>query len=43
MAMDMKKESDVKDYIENLGIEYRFGCYSENKPEGKWKKINNLT
>lgn len=35
MAMDFKNESDVKDYIERLGIEYRFGCYSEKKPEGE--------
>ncbi|XP_030379149.1 cytochrome c oxidase assembly factor 7 homolog [Scaptodrosophila lebanonensis] len=33
MAYDLKKESDVKEYIEKLGIEYRFGCYSEKKPE----------
>lgn len=33
MAYDLKSESEVKDYITNLGIEYRFGCYSEKKPE----------
>ncbi|XP_041971548.1 cytochrome c oxidase assembly factor 7 homolog [Aricia agestis] len=33
MAYDLKKEEDVKDYLENLGIEYRFGCYKEKKPE----------
>uniref|UniRef100_A0A1A9ZGM6 Cytochrome c oxidase assembly factor 7 homolog n=1 Tax=Glossina pallidipes TaxID=7398 RepID=A0A1A9ZGM6_GLOPL len=33
MAYDLKKESDVKEYIEKLGVEYRFGCYSEKKPE----------
>ncbi|XP_055596652.1 cytochrome c oxidase assembly factor 7 homolog [Uranotaenia lowii] len=33
MAFDLKNESDVKDYLEKLGIEYRFGCYSEKKPE----------
>lgn len=33
MAFDLKKEEEVKDYIENLGIEYRFGCYKEKKPE----------
>ncbi|XP_017781401.1 PREDICTED: cytochrome c oxidase assembly factor 7 homolog [Nicrophorus vespilloides] len=30
---DFKSESEVKDFINNLGIEYRFGCYSEKKPE----------
>lgn len=33
MAYDLKQEEDVKDYIENLGIEYRFGCYKEQKPQ----------
>ncbi|XP_055629246.1 cytochrome c oxidase assembly factor 7 homolog [Toxorhynchites rutilus septentrionalis] len=33
MSYDLKSETDVKDYLENLGIEYRFGCYSEKKPE----------
>ncbi|KAG5674093.1 hypothetical protein PVAND_004079 [Polypedilum vanderplanki] len=33
MAFDLKNEADVKEYIEKLGIEYRFGCYSEKKPE----------
>lgn len=35
MAFDLQSESDVKEYIEKLGIEYRFGCYSEKKPEGE--------
>lgn len=35
MSFDLQKEEDVKEYIEKLGIEYRFGCYSEKKPEGK--------
>lgn len=35
MAVDFHSESDVKDYLEKLGIEYRFGCYSEKRPEGK--------
>lgn len=29
MSYDFKKEEDVKEYIKNLGIEYRFGCFSE--------------
>ncbi|KAJ9581641.1 hypothetical protein L9F63_023182 [Diploptera punctata] len=33
MAFDLKDESQVKEYIDNLGIEYRFGCYKEKKPE----------
>ncbi|CAH4029798.1 unnamed protein product [Pieris brassicae] len=30
---DLKKEEEVKEFVENLGIEYRFGCYKEKKPE----------
>ncbi|CAK1589693.1 unnamed protein product [Parnassius mnemosyne] len=33
MAYNLQKEEDVKQYVENLGIEYRFGCYHEKKPE----------
>jgi cytochrome c oxidase assembly factor 7 len=33
MAFDLKDESQVKEFIDNLGIEYRFGCYKEKKPE----------
>lgn len=35
MAFDFKKEEDVKDYIDNLGIEYRFSCYQEKNAEGE--------
>lgn len=35
-AFDLQQESDVKEYLEKLGIEYRFGCYSEKKAEGKF-------
>lgn len=34
MSLDLQSETEVKEYIEKLGIEYRFGCYSEKKPEG---------
>jgi hypothetical protein len=40
MSYDFKKEEDVKEYIKNLGIEYRFGCFSENDPQSKcWESI----
>lgn len=39
MSYDLKSEAEVKEYITNLGIEYRFGCYSEKKPEGKCNLI----
>lgn len=34
MAWNFAKEDDVKEYIENLGIEYRFSCYHEKSAEG---------
>ncbi|XP_059483378.1 cytochrome c oxidase assembly factor 7 homolog [Neocloeon triangulifer] len=33
MAYDLKKEEEVKEFITKLGIEYRFGCYSEKKAD----------
>lgn len=34
MAWNLKDEKDAEKYIENLGTEYRFGCFHEKKPEG---------
>jgi len=28
-GVDLKDEDEVKDYLERLGVEYRFGCYYE--------------
>lgn len=36
MAYDLKNETEVKEYIDKLGVEYRFGCFSEKKPDGEW-------
>lgn len=36
MAFDFKKEEDVRLYLDNLGVEYRFGCLSEKNPESKY-------
>ena len=33
--VDLTKEEEMKQYLDNLGTEYRFGCYSEKDPEGK--------
>lgn len=43
MAFDLKDENEVKDYIEKLGVEYRFGCYSEKNPEGKLQSLDYST
>lgn len=40
---NLKSEEEVKEYLKNLGTEYRFGCYSEKKPEGEsYPKFHNL-
>lgn len=31
---DFTNEEEVKTYLKNIGIEYRFRCYKENNPEG---------
>jgi len=31
-GVDLKEEGEVKEYVENLGMEYRFGCYHEKNP-----------
>jgi hypothetical protein len=33
-GVDLKNEEEVREYLENLGIEYRFGCYHEKNPKG---------
>lgn len=33
MNVNFKDESEVKEYLKNIGIEYRYGCYSEKNPE----------
>ena len=36
IIMDMLKEKEeVIDFLKNLGIEYRFSCFSEKNNEGK--------
>jgi len=32
-GVDLKDSDDTRDYIDNLGIEYRFGCYHEKDPK----------
>lgn len=33
MSVNFEDENEVKQYLDNIGIEYRFGCYSEKKPD----------
>ena len=37
--VDLKSEEDVKEYLERLGIEYRFGCYYEKDGKGNFQLI----
>ncbi|CAB1452740.1 unnamed protein product [Pleuronectes platessa] len=32
--VDFKDEKEVKEFLDNLGVEYSFQCYKENDPEG---------
>ena len=32
-GVDLTDEDQVQDYLDNLGIEYRFGCYEEKSPK----------
>ncbi|KAK7501403.1 hypothetical protein BaRGS_00007207 [Batillaria attramentaria] len=34
MMYDLKDEEQAKEYLKNVGIEYRFQCYQEKNPEG---------
>lgn len=33
-AFDLKDENEAKDYLDTLGVEYRFQCYHEKRPDG---------
>ncbi|XP_018020590.1 cytochrome c oxidase assembly factor 7 homolog [Hyalella azteca] len=33
MDYDFQKEEDVKEFLEKLGVEYRFSCFSEKRPD----------
>ena len=35
-AYDFNKEEEVKEFLDNLGIEYRFNCFNEKIPESKY-------
>lgn len=39
MSVNFQDEAEVKQYLNNIGIEYRFGCYSEKKPDGVYMTI----
>lgn len=32
---DFQNEVEVKEFLDQIGTEYRFGCYSEKNPEGE--------
>ena len=32
-GVDYTRQEEVDEYLKNLGIEYRFGCYSEKNPK----------
>ncbi|XP_073449603.1 cytochrome c oxidase assembly factor 7 [Aquarana catesbeiana] len=32
--VDFKNEEEVKEYLDNLGVEYHYACYKEKQPDG---------
>lgn len=38
--VDLTDQAQVDEYLENLGIEYRFGCYHEKNPKGVKNESN---
>lgn len=40
MSVNFQNEAEVKEYLNTIGIEYRFGCYSEKKPDGVYFCLN---
>lgn len=37
--INFENESEVKEFLDNLGVEYSFQCYREKDPEGKWNSV----
>lgn len=33
--VDFKNEEEVKEYLDNLGVEYHYACYKEKQPDGE--------
>lgn len=33
--INFEDENEVKQFLDNLGVEYSFQCYKEKDPEGK--------
>lgn len=33
--INFEDEKEVKEFLDNLGVEYSFQCYKEKDPEGK--------
>lgn len=33
--INFEDENEVKEFLDNLGVEYSFQCYKEKDPEGK--------
>ena len=40
MMYDLKNEEEAKEYIKNVGIEYRYQCYHEKRPDGKFVVVS---
>lgn len=34
MTIEGQSETEVKGFLDKMGTEYRYGCFSEKKPDG---------
>ena len=41
-GVDLRNSQEVQEYVDNLGIEYRFGCFREKNPKGITSKMSSF-
>ena len=37
--INFEDEKEVKQFLDNLGVEYSYQCHREKDPEGKWISV----
>lgn len=40
MTIDGQSGTEAGEYLEKMSAEYRYGCFSEKKPDGEIKILN---
>lgn len=41
--INFEDENEVKQFLDNLGVEYSFQCYKEKDPEGKFMRCSQIS